>query len=307
MGAAPSSGRAASRAHPERREPGVCLSPSSVCSLFAPLSDERAEGVSWPPGCDLGVRVRPRERGDRPSQAGSDRGPGGALGPGWSQPVWGPGKASVSDPGLTAQRRAAQSRLPARSGPHSNTWLLPQPLGTGQAGKVRRGRSRPGEQRPGHTCRHLRLVCLYSRARRCLRCRSEARGFKRASRGSLTFVYVWKRGFPPGSWSLASSSHSLMGTAVRGRGLRFLETFPSCSYARGKWGLTQACDFKRPQGKRPCYVVWSQAESCDLARKYARGTGLVLWSPLETPDTLEAQPPASSVGLGAPPRSDRCF
>lgn len=72
-------------------------------------------------------------------------------------------------------------------------------------------------------------------------------------------------------------------------------------YAHGKWGLTQACDFKRPQGKRPCYIVWSQAESCDLARKYARGTGLVLWSPLETPDTLEAQPPASSVGLGAPP------
>lgn len=71
-------------------------------------------------------------------------------------------------------------------------------------------------------------------------------------------------------------------------------------YAHGKWGLTQACDFKRPQGKRPCYIVWSQAESCDLARKYARGTGLILWSPLETPDTLEAQPPAS-VGLGAPP------
>lgn len=203
--------------------------PSAACSLLCQTSVRKGspgpQAVIWGWGSGRG------RGGTGPRRPG----PIGALGPGWSQPVWGPGKASVSDPGLTAQRRAAQSRLPARSGPHSNTWLLPQPLGTGQAGKVRRGRSRPGEQRPGHMCRHLRLICLYSRARRCLRCRSEARGFKRASRGSLTFVYVWKRGFPPGSWSLASSSHSLMGTAVLGRGLRFLETFPSliCSWEVG--------------------------------------------------------------------------
>lgn len=135
---------------------------------------------------------------------------------------------------------------------------------------------------------------------------------------ALLCLFVKNEDLPPGSWSQASRSHSLVGPVVLDGGRRFRMFSRDVSFA-----LTCSWEEGSDPGRRlPTSPGESgpgtQAGSCDLALKRAPGgAGLflralfsrdeqALRSPLATPDTLEAQPPASPAGLGAS-HSDRCF